>query len=75
MIGKNLASFTVLDTLSYVNVFKQVMEKMNVDDWQSRLIGLATDGCSAMRGRKDGFAVRLQRQVSVSLDHSALRSA
>ena len=40
------------------------MEKLNVDDWQSRLIGLATDGCSAMRGRKDGFAARLQREMS-----------
>ena len=52
------------DALSYLNVFKAVMEKSHLDNWRERLIGLATDGCSAMRGRKQGLTTRLQNEVS-----------
>ena len=52
------------DALSYLNVFKAVMEKSHLDNWRERLISLATDGCSAMRGRKQGLTTKLQNEVS-----------
>ena len=34
-----------------------------MEDWRSKMVGLATDGPNVMRGTRSGLAVRLERQV------------
>ena len=51
------------DAASYEQLLETMLIKRGFPDWKRRLIGLGTDGCNTMRGKHNGLAARIERQV------------